>query len=693
MDKTFKMMIYLIILLLLEYVESLTPGVRLTSKFVNKMNTIFSWTETHFVPILGTIIAIVIGSYFFIRDENKILSQAAAKGDINTIENCLKRGADPNYKGSNGVVPLVEAAREGQSDAVRLLLLNGADVNLQDTKRGSALIAACYNGVDEVVSELLSAKALTDSKREADQVTPLQIACSAGHLYIVKMILAKGCDIGHKNKSGATAMMVTISVALQKFVKVKAESIDNTNEKNNDKDNNLEDKTDALKNDMGTHSLETEEKYLEIIKSLHAAGANVNCRNRSNYTPLMLACRSGHIAMIKFLIQLKADINADTVKTAARTALTHACLSAHPEAVKLLLAHGANPNIPQDEEDSDAVEAYPPLLAICSLSSDNYDENIVEEIATMLINAGANVSAKYGAGLTSLSNAANSGQIKTMNLLINHKVEVDSHMDNGWNILMAAADGKSNQATEAVKLLLKSKPTLDSRSSKGWTAIHSAAMKGRSEMIKLLIDAGCKCNRTNIYKPKNKYIEPKGGLTPLHMAAHEGHVETVKILLAMGKKKSMLDAKDAVGNTALLACARGANAAIGVVNAAGKNHLDVAQALIDAGADTNICNHDGLNAAGIAQLLSNKPLLKLLTTSPDSANPIVPGNHWNQLKNMIWGDDKKKKVKKEVKQNPVDDEKKEVETSQEEGEEHSEQEDVKIEENGKENVESNDVDR
>ena len=110
----------------------------------------------------------------------------------------------------------------------------------------------------------------------------------------------------------------------------------------------------------------------------------------------------------------------------------------------------------------------------------------------------------------------------------------------------------------------------------------------------------------------------------------------------------------------MLACARGANAAIGVVNATGKNHLDVAQALIGAGADTNICNHDGLNAAGIAQLLSNKPLLKLLTTSPDSANPIVPGNYWNQFKNMIGGDDKKKKVKKEVKQNSVDDEKKKL---------------------------------
>lgn len=73
-----------------------------------------------------------------------------------------------------------------------------------------------------------------------------------------------------------------------------------------------------------------------------------------------------------------------------------------------------------------------------------------------------------------------------------------------------------------VKYLLSkgAKPSL--KSDEG-APIHSAALNGYAEIVKLLIDKGAKVDETD-----------KGGHTPLHFASREGKTEVVKLLLEHG---------------------------------------------------------------------------------------------------------------------------------------------------------------
>jgi len=47
----------------------------------------------------------------------------------------------------------------------------------------------------------------------------------------------------------------------------------------------------------------------ELIRYLHAKGANVNARSNYQTTPLMHAVSAGHLEAVKTLIALKADVN------------------------------------------------------------------------------------------------------------------------------------------------------------------------------------------------------------------------------------------------------------------------------------------------------------------------------------------------------------------------------------------------
>ena len=88
---------------------------------------------------------------------NLELWRAATKGDSNSVRNCLQNGADPNYMGSQGTTPLMEASWEGHMDIVRLLLEAGADVKSRVTGR-SAVDFAKARGHRDIVRMLESHK-------------------------------------------------------------------------------------------------------------------------------------------------------------------------------------------------------------------------------------------------------------------------------------------------------------------------------------------------------------------------------------------------------------------------------------------------------------------------------------------------------------------------------------------------------
>jgi uncharacterized protein len=82
---------------------------------------------------------------------------------------------------------------------------------------------------------------------------------------------------------------------------------------------------------------------VELARLLLVAGANVRASTRIGaYTPVFLAARSGHAAVVKTLLEAGADTKAGS--PSGTTPLMVAAASGHAEAVAVLLEHGADPN-------------------------------------------------------------------------------------------------------------------------------------------------------------------------------------------------------------------------------------------------------------------------------------------------------------------------------------------------------------
>lgn len=75
-----------------------------------------------------------------------VLEEAAKRGNVETANAALSKGADANARGEHGLTPLMWAALYGHTDVVEVLLAAGATANLADGGGGTALAYARLAG-------------------------------------------------------------------------------------------------------------------------------------------------------------------------------------------------------------------------------------------------------------------------------------------------------------------------------------------------------------------------------------------------------------------------------------------------------------------------------------------------------------------------------------------------------------------
>lgn len=106
--------------------------------------------------------ATVSRSGFFIGNANvTALLLASCGGYGMTVEELLKKGANPNIAAASGDTPLAGAAYSGNLASVEALLKNGAKLEARDYQGGTALVSAVLEGRTEVVKALLQRGAST----------------------------------------------------------------------------------------------------------------------------------------------------------------------------------------------------------------------------------------------------------------------------------------------------------------------------------------------------------------------------------------------------------------------------------------------------------------------------------------------------------------------------------------------------
>ena len=254
----------------------------------------------------------------------KALDMAAYWGHAELVRWLLENGADPN-KAAGGGTPLMGAASNAQVDIVRLLLDAGADPNGKDDFDSTALM---QTAVSECLSEEKSAlyldiaKLLCQSGSEVNAVdsdgcTALIRSVFKQRIEFIKLLLRFGADPDIGPEDAGTAFEIAERrgqqdiVALFKNRDVRSSAYSSAEHKDSSYQQNKE--TKIVKDlDLGLTGAASEGN-VEKVRQLLAAGADKNAQDPFvGLTPLHYAASCGHKSVVEVLLAAGADKNLKT---------------------------------------------------------------------------------------------------------------------------------------------------------------------------------------------------------------------------------------------------------------------------------------------------------------------------------------------------------------------------------------------
>ena len=215
-------------------------------------------------------------------------------------------------------------------------------------------------------------------------------------------------------------------------------------------------------------------------------------------SPLYRAAMNGHKAVVRVLMDAKADLN--MANNRGETALHRAARHGHEAVVKILVEAGANLNMADEDGET-------PLWNAAHFGHEAVVKILVEAKADL------NMAEKDGwtpHGWTPLLVAAENGHEAVVRSLVDAKADLNMANKDGWTPLLVAA--RYSHET-VVKILVEAKADLNMATNKdGWTSLHIAAHGGYEAVVRVLTEAGADVNK-----------KCKSGYTPLDTAVQYGH--------------------------------------------------------------------------------------------------------------------------------------------------------------------------
>ena len=297
--------------------------------------------------------------------------------------------------------------------------------------------------------------------------------------------------------------------------------------------------------------------------------------HKYNQTPLMYACRRGHIEVARQLLRLGASQRKRSTK--GRTALFEAILghdsggnatiaqkaSKHNQVVELLvneMSADLDINLVNSQERNRTAlmtaarlghfEMVDILLRHEGINVDLQDENGMTalylaaredhyKIAQLILDAEASMDVvDYHAGRSPLRCAAERNHKETVGLLLEYGADPALKDREGGTPMLRAV----NRGAEIALMEMMKHPTdMECVDDEGQSLLHGAARNGYHEIARHLMEDHLPDGRSPNVKALGPNLRDKYDLTPLHDASQRGNLAVTAVLLEKGADASLVD--------------------------------------------------------------------------------------------------------------------------------------------------------
>ncbi|MBE6353374.1 ankyrin repeat domain-containing protein [Treponema sp.] len=350
---------------------------------------------------------------------------------------------------------------------------------------------------------------------------------------------------------------------------------------------------------------------IDNVKKLITAGADIQLINSHGDSALVLALKSGQIKTAEYLCEKGAKIlnlsNSDLFDI----------FDKNPESIKILKKSEFNLN----NKDK---YGYSPLIDAIYNNRNN--------IAKLLIKNDVDCNCTFKDGndneLSALELALFKKQSEIATLLITHGADIHHYCTTGSNSFLIAAQSGDNKN---LQLLMDKGISVDITGKKnyeGQTALMSAAYSNHLDTIKFLISCGANINTTR-----------NTGLTALMVASQAGSEKIVEYLIKNGADINLITNEGAdaficatqYGNVPCAALLLEAGADINHMdkdgtalhNATREGKYDSVKFLLEKGINYKLKNPAGETALDIAKKKDNKRIISLLQNAKGNATNSI----------------------------------------------------------------------
>jgi uncharacterized protein len=473
------------------------------------------------------------------------LYMACESGSAPMVELLLKHGANVNQADGLGTTPLMMAAASGNAAVVKVLLDHGAGVNVKEhAHEQTALMFAANLDRADVISVLLAHGAdpnavskvepthkpvTTIDQRQGAALPEKQSAAKPGEKPVINAGVMPVPD-GKTDQKQGTALSVTGSKPGEKLVSSNAGVMPVPDGKKDDKKDDAaayRNKGVATMGGMTPLLFAARQGNIAATTALLAGGANINEVSGSEHTPpLVMAIMNGHYDLAKMLVEHGADVNLANDEGVAPLWATIDVQwpptewSIEPSVtqektdylsmMKLLLAHGESPNTRIKEEPWERVQSE-------------------------------NRKWTKDPGATAFFRAAQAWDVSAMKLLKDNGADLTIPTDQGTTPLMTAAGlgwapmwsmTAASTPMAAVQYCVGLGANVNAQNKLGYTALHGAAFTGDLKVIQYLVDHGADV------KAKSKAGDTVADLANGPFEKSQLHPDAVALLVKLGSVNS-----------------------------------------------------------------------------------------------------------------------------------------------------------